>query len=53
MPLWKDLWWTRAYFNVRRNFQRRKIFTQHDGENKQLKEENEKLRNEENEKLRN
>ena len=43
MPLWSYLWWTRAYF---------KVFTQHDVENKQLKEENEKLRKEENEKLR-
>ena len=34
-------------------FKEENIFTQHDGENKQLKEENEKLRNEENEKLRN
>ena len=33
-------------------FKEENIFTQHDGENKQLKEENEKLRNEENEKLR-
>ena len=52
MSLWRPLWWTSAYFNVRRNFQRRitqlllhniKIITQHDVENKQLKEENEKL----------
>ena len=33
-------------------FKEEKIFTQHDVENKQLKEENEKLRKEENEKLR-
>ena len=52
MPLWRYLWWTRAYFNVKRNFQEENIFTQHDVENKQLKEENEKLRKEENEKLR-
>ena len=30
-----------------------KVFTQHDVENKQLKEENEKVRKEESEKLRN
>ena len=30
-----------------------KVFTQHDVENKQLKEENEKVRKEEGEKLRN
>ena len=52
MSLWRHLWWTRAYFNVRRNFKEEKIITQHDVENKQLKEENEKLRKEENEKLR-
>ena len=52
MSLWRHLWWTRAYFNVKRNFQEENIFTQHDVENKQLKEENEKLRKEENEKLR-
>ena len=34
-------------------FKEGNIFTQHDVENKQLKEENEKLRKEENEKLRN
>ena len=34
-------------------YKEEKIFTQHDVENKQLKEENEKLRKEENEKLRN
>ena len=34
-------------------FKEEKIFTQHDVENKQLKEENEKLRKEESEKLRN
>ena len=33
-------------------FKEENIFTQHDVENKQLKEENEKLRKEENEKLR-
>ena len=33
-------------------FKAENIFTQHDVENKQLKEENEKLRKEENEKLR-
>ena len=33
-------------------FKEEKIITQHDVENKQLKEENEKLRKEENEKLR-
>ena len=33
-------------------FQEDNIFTQHDVKNKQLKEENEKLRKEENEKLR-
>ena len=33
-------------------FKEEKVFTQHDVENKQLKEENEKLRKEENEKLR-
>ena len=33
-------------------FKQENIFTQHDVENKQLKEENEKLRKEENEKLR-
>ena len=33
-------------------FQCQENFTQHDVENKQLKEENEKLRKEENEKLR-
>ena len=32
-------------------FKQENIFTQHDVENKQLKEENEKLRKEENEKL--
>ena len=53
MSLWRHLWWTRAYFNVKRNFQEENIFTQHDVENKQLKEENEKLRKEESEKLRN
>ena len=54
MSLWRHLWWTRAYFNVRR-----KLITQHDVENKQLKEENEKIesrkvesRKEENEKLK-
>ena len=54
MPLWRHLWWTRAYFNVRRNFKEEKIITQHDVENKQLKEENEKVesRKEENEKLK-
>ena len=51
MSLWRHLWWTRAYFNVKRNFQEENIFTQHDVENKQLKEENEKLRKE-NEQLR-
>ena len=51
MPLWRHLWWTRAYFNVRRNFKEEKIITQHDVENKQLKEENEQLRKE-NEQLR-
>ena len=51
MSLWRHLWWTRAYFNVRRNFKEEKIITQHDVENKQLKEENEKLRKE-NEQLR-
>ena len=50
MSLWRYLWWTRAYFNVRRNFKREKISTQHDVENKQ--EENEKLKKEDNEKLR-
>ena len=34
-------------------FKEENIFTQHDVENKQLKEENEKLRKKENEKLRN
>ena len=34
-------------------FKEEKILTQHDVENKQLKEENEKLRKDENEKLRN
>ena len=34
-------------------FKEEKILTQHDAENKQLKEENEKLRKDENEKLRN
>ena len=34
-------------------FKEEKILTQHDVENKQLKEENEKLRKEENEKLGN
>ena len=52
MPLWRHLWWTRAYFNVKRNFQEENIFTQHDVENKQLKEENEKVRKEENEKVK-
>ena len=54
MSLWRHLWWTRAYFNVRRNFKEEKIITQHDVENKQLKEENEKVesRKEENEKVR-
>ena len=52
MSLWRHLWWKRADFNVRRNFKEEKSFTQHDVENKQLKEENEKLRNEEDEKLR-
>ena len=52
MPLWSHLCGTRAYFNVRRNFNEEKIFTQHDVENEQLKEENEKLRKEKNEKLR-
>ena len=33
-------------------FKQENIFTQHDVQNKQLKEENEKLRKEENEKLR-
>ena len=45
MSLWRYLWWTRAYFKEEN------IITQHDVENKQLKEENEKLRKEnENEK---
>ena len=52
MSLWRHLWWTRAYFNVKRNFQEENIFTQHDVENKQLKEDNEKLKKEENEKVR-
>ena len=34
-------------------FREESIFTQHDVQNKQLKNENEKLRKEENEKLRN
>ena len=34
-------------------FKEENMFTQHDVENKQLKDENEKLQNEENEKLRN
>ena len=45
------MWWTRVYFNVRKNFKEEKIFTQHDVENKQLKKENEQLRKE-NEQLR-
>ena len=45
------LWWTRVYFNVRRNFKEEKIFTQHDVENNQLKEGNKQLK-EENEQLR-
>ena len=53
MSLWRHLWWTRAYFNVKEIFKEENIFAQHDVENKQLKEENEKLRSEENEKLRN
>ena len=52
MSLWRHLRWTRVYFNVRRNLLKRKNFTQHDVENKPLKEENEKLGEEENEKLR-
>ena len=47
MSLWRHLWWTREEI-----FKEENIFTQHDVENKQLKEENEKLRKEENEKLR-
>ena len=35
-----------------KNFKEENIFTQHDVENKQLKEENEKVKKEENEKLR-
>ena len=46
MSLWRHLWWTREEI-----FKEENIFTQHDVENKQLKEENEKLRKE-NEQLR-
>ena len=53
MSLWSHLWWTRVSFNVEEIFREEKFFTQHDVENRQLKEESEKLRNEENEKLRN
>ena len=45
MSLWRHLWWTRVYFNIRR----RKITTHHDIENKQLKEGNKKLNVNENE----
>ena len=47
MSLWRHFRWTREEI-----FKEENIFTQHDVENKQLKEENEKLRKEENEKLR-
>ena len=47
MSLWRHLWWTREDI-----FKEKNIFTQHDDENKQLEEENEKLRKEESEKLR-
>ena len=49
------MWWTRAYFNVRRLFLKKKIITQHDVKNKQLKEENEKVegRKEESRKVEN
>ena len=47
MSLWRHFRWTREEI-----FKEENIFTQHDVEKKQLKEENEKLRKEENEKLR-
>ena len=43
MHLWRNLWWKRVYFNVRRKF-----YIQHDVENKQLKEENKKWNENEN-----
>ena len=43
MSLWRHLWWKRVYFNAKKNFKEEKIITQHDVENKQLKEENEKV----------
>ena len=52
ISLWGHLWWARTYFNVRKIFKEENIFTQHNVENKQLKEENNKLRKEENEKLK-
>ena len=57
MYLWRHLWWTIAYFNnayFKEIFKEEKIIALHDVENKQLKEENEKVesRKEENEKLK-